>query len=122
LGGTVPSVRLVRFAKLTALIADVSTIFCAFLIVGWQITIFFRDGSWPALPLSLVFGKHEYNPSEVYSTASINKLVASQSIIFTDALLDLPIIMPLLLAAAFLTAFCLWLASVERELTKTQIR
>src|SRR5262249_3116133 len=40
LGGAVPSVRLVRFAKLTVLIADVSTIFCAFLIVGWQITIF----------------------------------------------------------------------------------
>ena len=72
-----PPVRLVRFAKLTVLIADVSTIFCAFLIVGWQIIIFLRDGSWWVLPLSLVFSRHDQG--EIYSTASIDKIVASQS-------------------------------------------
>ena len=117
-----PSVRLIRFAKLTILIADVSTIFCAFLIVGWQLIIFLRDGSWRALSLSLVFSGHEYNRSEVYSTASIDKIVASQSTTFTNAFLQLPIIMALLLAAAVLTAFYLWISGLEKELTKAQIQ
>ena len=115
-----PPVRLVRFAKLTVLIADVSTIFCAFLIVGWQITIFLRDGSWRVLPLSLVFSRHDQG--EIYSTASIDKIVASQSTIFTDAFLQLPIIMALFLAAAALTVFYLWISHLEKELTKTQIQ
>jgi hypothetical protein len=102
----------------TALIADVSTIFCVVLIVGWQIIIFLRNGSWPALPLSLVFSTPN---SEVYSTASIDKIGENRAISFIDALLQVPIIMLLLLAVAFLTAFYLWLSSVERELTKTQI-
>jgi hypothetical protein len=116
----VPSVRLVRFAKLTVLIADVSTIFCAFLIVGWQIAIFLRDGSWRVLSLSLVFSRHDQG--EIYSTASIDKIVASQSTIFTNAFLQLPIIMVLLLASGVLTAFYLWISHLEKELTKTQIQ
>jgi hypothetical protein len=116
----VPPVRLVRFAKLTVLIADVSTIFCAFLIVGWQITIFLRDGSWRVLPLSLVFGRHDQ--AEIYSTASIGKIVASQSTIFTNAFLQLPITMALFLAAVTLTVFYSWISHLEKELTKTQIQ
>ena len=38
-----------------------------------------------------------------------------------DVLLQVPIIMLLLLGVAFLTAFYVWLSSVEREFTKTQI-
>ena len=121
-GVPLPSVRLIRFAKLTVLIADVSTIFCAFLIVGWQIIIFLRAGNWWALPLSLVFNMSEHNQGEIYSTASIDKIVARHSTNFTDALLQLPIIMILLFGAAALTAFYLWISRVEKELTKTQIQ
>jgi len=112
------SVRFIRFAKLTALLADVSTIFSAVLIVGWQIVILLKDGSWPALPLSLIL-----TPKiEVYSTASIEKNGKShQATNFIDVLLQVPIIMLLLLAVVFLTAFYVSLSSVERELTKTQI-
>jgi hypothetical protein len=112
------SVRFIRFAKLTALLADVSTIFSAVLIVGWQIVILLKDGSWPALPLSLIL-----TPKiEVYSTASIEKNGEShQATNFIDVLLQVPIIMLLLLAVVFLTAFYVSLSSVERELTKTQI-
>jgi len=117
-GAPLPSVQFVRFAKLTALIADVSTIFCVVLIVGWQIIIFLRNGSWPALPLSLVFSMPN---GEVYSTASIDKIGENRATTFIDALLQVPIIMLLLLAVAFLTAFYFWLSNVERELTKTQI-
>ena len=109
-----PSVRLVRFAKLMALIADVSTFFCVFLIVAWQITIFLRDGSWRALPLSLVFSTSKYDQGEVYSTASIDKIVASH---IAEVHLQLPIIIVLLLGAAALTAFYSWISAVEKELT-----
>ncbi|HET7164039.1 MAG TPA: hypothetical protein VFI94_02690 [Pseudolabrys sp.] len=113
------SVRFIRFAKLTALLADVSTIFSAVLIVGWQIVILLKDGSWPALPLTLVFSTSK---GEIYSTASIEKNGEShQATNFIDVLLQVPIIMLLLLAVVFLTAFYVWLSSVERELTKTQI-
>jgi hypothetical protein len=113
------SVRFIRFAKLTALLADVSTIFSAVLIVGWQIVILLKDGSWPALPLSLILSTPKI---EVYSTASIEKNGEShQATNFIDVLLQVPIIMLLLLAVVFLTAFYVSLSSVERELTKTQI-
>ena len=111
------SVRFVRFAKLTALFAGVSTIFSAVLVVGWQITILLKDGSWTVLPLSLVFSTPK---SEVHSTASIDKIGESRVTNFIDVLLQVPIIMPMLLAAAFLTAFYLWLSSLEREISKLQ--
>ena len=117
-----PSVRLIRFAKLTVLIADVWTIFCAFLIVGWQIIIFLRGGNWWALPLSLVFNTSGHNQGDIYSTASIDKIVASRVTDFTDVLLQLPIIVPVLLAAASLTWFYLWLSSLEREINTLQIQ
>ena len=118
-GVPLPSVRLIRFAKLTVLIADVSTLFCAFLIVGWQIIIFLRGGNWWALPLSLVFNTPK---GDVYSTASIDKIGESRVTDFTDVLLQMPIIMPVLLAAAFLTGFYLWLSSLEREINILQIQ
>ena len=113
------SVRFVRFAKLTVLFADVLTAFSAVLIVGWQIIILLKDGSWTALPLSLVFNTPK---GEVYSTASIDKIGESRVTNFTDVLLQVPIIMPILLAAAFLTAFYLWLSSLEKEISKLQIQ
>ena len=113
------SVRFVRFAKLTALFANVLTVFSAVLIVGWQITILLKDGSWTALPLSLVFSTPK---AEVYSTASIDKIGESRVTNFTDVLLQVPIIVPMVLAAAFLTAFYLWLSSLEKEISKLQIQ
>ena len=112
-----PSVRLVRFAKLTTLIAGVWTTFYAVFVVGWQITIFFKDGSWQALPLSLVFNTSE-DQREVYLTASIDKIGANRATNVIDLLLQMPIIVPLILAAAFLMAFYLWLSDIERRLTK----
>jgi hypothetical protein len=67
--GTVATVRLVRFAKVMVLIADVST-FCMF-IVAWQITIFLRGGAG-ALLLSLVSTSKYIKVS--YSTAGIDKM------------------------------------------------
>jgi len=103
-----------RFAKLIVLISDVSTILCAALIVGWQAIVSVRDGRWQALPLSLIVTPR-HSSDEIYSTASIE---GSRGINPVDTLLQVPIIFPLILAAAFLTAFYLWLSDVEKQLAE----
>ena len=109
------SLRLIRFARRTTLVAVIWTIFCAVLIVGWQMTIFLREGSWHALPLSSVFNTLESNRAEIYSTASIDKIERSHSANLADALLHVPVIVPLLLGAALLIAFYFWLSDTERR-------
>jgi hypothetical protein len=81
------------------------------LVFGRQTFIFLRDGSWKALPLSFVF-----DTQEIDSTGSIRQ---SQATNFVDALLQMPILTLLLLAAAFLSAFYLWLYNTEKRLTNT---
>ena len=103
--------RLVRFAKVASLVANAWTIFYAVLIVGWQITSLLREGSWPALPLSSVINKLEYEPGAIYATASAHEIESS----VVDALLRVSAIVPLLLASALLTAFYLWLARTEKR-------
>ena len=116
-----PSVRFIRFAKLTVLISDVLTIVCAVLIVSWQAIVFVRDGRWQALPLSLIVTSQR-SSDEIYSTASIDKIEAGQAVNSLDTLLQVPIIFLLLLAAAFLTAFYLWLSNTEKQLAKEHRR
>jgi hypothetical protein len=118
-GGALPSVRFIRFAKITVLIVDIWTLVYLALVFGWQTFIFLRDGSWQALPLSVVFGTQRYREGDVDSTASIDKIGQSQATTFADALLQMPILTLLLLAAALLSAFCLWLYNTEKRLTNT---
>ena len=62
-GGPLPaSLRLIRFARMTALVADIWTIFCAVLIVGWQMIIFLREGSWHALAAIIRLQRTEIQP------------------------------------------------------------
>jgi hypothetical protein len=110
------SLRLIRFATMTALVADIWTVFCAVSIVVWQMIIFLSEGSWHALPLSFVFNTLESSRGEIYSTASIDKIERSHSTNLADALLQVPVIVPLLLGAALLTAFYLWLSDIERRI------
>ena len=104
---------------MTALVADIWTIFCAVLLVGWQVFVFLREGSWHPLPLSSVFNTLKSSGSEIYSTASIDKIGRSHPTNLVDALLQVPIIVPLILGAALLTAFYLWLSDTERRIRKT---
>jgi hypothetical protein len=101
---------------MTALVADIWTIFCAVLIVGWQMIIFLREGSWHALPLSFVFSTLKSSRGEVYSTASTDKIERSHLTNLADVLLQVPVIVPLLLGAALLTAFYLWLSDTEDDI------
>jgi hypothetical protein len=116
-GGALPSVRFIRFAKITVLIADIWTLAYVALVFGLQTFIFLRDGSWQALPLSFVFGTQRYSDGEVHSTGSIDKIRETTN--FVEALLRLPILTLLLLAAALLSAFYLWLYNTEKRLTNT---
>jgi len=111
-----PSVGLIRFAKRAVFIVDVTTVFCAVLIFGWHGIVLLNGGSWRDLPLSLVFNTQKHSNNEVYSTASIDRIGSATN--FPDVLLQLPIIILLLLAVAFLTAFYLWLHDTEIRLTK----
>ena len=100
---------------MTALVADIWTVFSAVSIVSWKMITFLRDGSWHALPLSSVFNTLEYNRGEIYSTASIDKIDEGHQAALADALLQVPVIVPLFLAAALLTAFYLWLSDTEKR-------
>ena len=100
---------------MTALVADLWTILYVVLIVGWQITSLLREGSWPALPLSSIINKLEFNRGAIYATASTGEIERSQLANIIDAVLRVPAIVPLLLAAALLTAFYLWLTDIEKQ-------
>ena len=100
---------------MTALVADLWTILYVVLIVGWQITSLLREGSWPALPLSSIINKLEFNRGAIYATASTDEIERSQLANVIDAMLRVPAIVPLLLAAALLTAFYLWLTDIEKR-------
>ena len=106
---------------MTALVADTWTILCAFLIVDLQMIVFLREGSWHTLPLSFVFSTLEYSRGEIYSTASIDKIGKSHLTNLTDALLQIPVIVPLVLGAALLTVFYLWLSNAEKRYFENKI-
>jgi hypothetical protein len=113
--------RLIRFTRIAALVADVWTLIYAVLIVGWQITIFLRKGSWPALPLSSAFTKLETDRGTIYATASISEIKRNHLTNAVDALLGIPAIVPLLLAVGLLTVFYLWLTHIEKQYSGNQI-
>jgi hypothetical protein len=82
--------RLVRFTKTIALISALWTILCSALLAGWQVTSWLRDGLWNPYPVAAII---KGDLDVTYTTAS-----------YTDKgivgwLLDLPAIIPLLLAA-----------------------
>jgi hypothetical protein len=120
-GASLPSARLIRFAKLLVLSSNFLTFFCIALTASWHAILFAQDERWTAVPLSLLI-QPAHRSNEIYATASISKVGQSGAAHFSDALLQLPIIAVLLFAAAFLTAFYLWLAKTERQLTARNSR
>jgi hypothetical protein len=102
----VAPLRLLRFAKTTAFISALWTICCAMVVIVLQAKAWWRDGSWNSLSiLAVVRGE----PEVTYSTASYSAPT------MIDRLLDLPALVPLLLAAMALFALYGWLAEVERR-------
>jgi hypothetical protein len=103
---------------MAALIADLWTIAYVFLIVGWQISLFLKRGSWPALSVKSTLNMLGYYHHVIFGTAQIRGDEGSHLSNAVDALLQVPVIVPLLLAAALLTAFYKWLNDIERRYWK----
>ena len=99
----------IRFARKAVLIIDIWTILSAVLVVGWQAIIFFRQGIQASLTLSYFFSNvRDTN----ITTASIGE---NQRDDFVDQLLQVQAIVPLIIAAVFLTAFYRWLKVLEKR-------
>ena len=78
-----------------ALVSDLWTLFYVFLILVWQIAKFLTVGNWPSLLLSSILAEP-----------------------VPHFLLHVPVILLLLLMAALLTIFYLWLKHIERNYSK----
>jgi hypothetical protein len=98
--------RLVRFTKTTALISALWTILCSVLLAGRQGISWWREGLGSPYSLAaLIKGDREIT----YTTASYTE----KGIL--DWVLDLPAIVPLLMAATLLLALYSWLATIEKQ-------
>jgi hypothetical protein len=105
--------RLVRFAKMTALLSAAWTILVAILIVGRQATSWLQDGVWESYPLSSVISSLEKGQGSTYTTASADKPAAISGTL--DWLLEIPAIVPLLIASVLLLAFYSRLTTIEKR-------
>jgi hypothetical protein len=100
---------------MTALFALVLTVFDAVLIVGWQFAFSLTEGRWHALPLSSVLSPLASGDSKTYMTVSIDKIERTRLPDLLDALLQIPLIVPLLLGAVLLAVFYSWLSEIEKR-------
>jgi hypothetical protein len=98
--------RLIRFTKTTALISFLWTLFCAVLLLGWQVAIWFREGIWHSYTVAALV---KADPEVTYTTSSYT----AQTTI--EKLLEIPAIIPLLIVAALLRAFYGWVAALEND-------
>jgi hypothetical protein len=86
-----------------------STLLSAGWIAGRQVSSWLQNGEWAAYPLSSLIKEWE-SGNVTYTTASSDKPEA----VIANWLLDVPVIVPILIASALLLGFYLWLASVEQ--------
>jgi hypothetical protein len=114
-----PFQQLVKFTKTTVVFAAALTVLCAVVIVGWQVTSWIQNGEWNAYPVSSVISSLQRDQNNTYVTASLKKVETGSP--FWEAvaswLLDIPAIVPLLIAAALLLAFYLKLSAIEKAST-----
>ena len=95
--------RFVRFTKRTVLIAAIWTGTCAAVLLVAQL-LRFRNGQWKAYPISsLVMGRHDITNT---GRTDIDQIV--------DWILELPALVPLLIAFVILVAFWMRLAKIEK--------
>jgi hypothetical protein len=109
--------RVVKFAKITALLSAVWTILCAAIIVGLQVTSLIRNGVWDAYQLSSIIKSLKSGQNITYVTASSDRFAMDLTIkqVMADWFLEIPAIVPLLIVAALLLGFYLRLAVIEKE-------
>jgi len=111
----------VKVAKSIALLSSAWTLLCAGLIVGRQAISWIWTGVSQDYHLSSVIKMLKGEPAAIYVTASTDGgLKPAPTIIhaMVNWLLDIPVVFPLLLAAALLAVFHRWLVTVENELAR----
>jgi hypothetical protein len=104
--------RVVKFAKVAALLSAVWTILCAALLAGSSII---HTGAVAAYRVSSVVQLLKGSSPEVFVTASVSKTEWTPGQALTSWLLELPAIVPLLLMAALLVFFYRWLVAIEKQ-------
>jgi hypothetical protein len=102
----------VKFAKIAALLSAGWTFLCGALIVGLQVTLWLRNGIWETYSLSSVIKVLESNQNIKYVTASSDKFETEG---MADWLLEIPAMVPLLIALALLLSFYWRLTIIERR-------
>src|SRR5262249_24166962 len=105
---------LVKTAKITALLSAMRSILCAVLIGGRQLIFWFQNGFWDAYPLAEVVKQLRNDQSVVYITASSERFDPTGTREIVDWLLEVPTIVPLLIASALIVMFYRWLATIEK--------
>jgi len=113
---------LLILTKGLAVFAVALTAFCASGIMGWQFYSWAKAGSWNTVAFSHLLDLTHVSPPRTYAPASATSDRPAQERIdiIVEWLLDLPVIMPLRLALGLLTAFYVYLLSVEKELVRNQ--
>ena len=106
--------RVVRFARLTALICAGWAILCAALLAGWWVW------SGDAYPVSSIV--QLLSPDRTYVTASFSETEWTLKEALIDWLLDVPAIVPLLMAAALLVIFYRWLSVIDKRELEIRLR
>ena len=108
---------LVRFATMTALLSAVWTILVAVLIVGRQATSWLQNGVWETYSLSSVINDLKKDQGSTYTTASSDRTASELTIMqgAPDWLLEIPAIVPLLIASVLLLVFYSRLVVIEKR-------
>ena len=108
---------LVRFATMTALLSAVWTILVAVLIVGRQTTSWLQNGVWETYSLSSVINGLKKDQGSTYTTASSDRTASELTIMqgAPDWLLEIPAIVPLLIASVLLLVFYSRLVVIEKR-------
>jgi hypothetical protein len=105
--------QLVRFTKIMVLIAVTSTGGCAVLLLAVQLRFLVQFGEWNPYSVS----SFSANRDDTYSVASTNKIDPNQldTHPVVEWVLDLPAILPLLIAFAALLGFWMLLSKIEKH-------
>src|ERR1700730_12093478 len=106
-----------KFAKMTALLSAGWTILCAVTIIVMQVTYGIRNGVWDTYRVSSILKNLKSDQNIKYVTAGADKFETELPVkqVLADWLLEIPAIVPLLIAAALLLTLYLQLAVIEKE-------
>ena len=106
--------RLIKFTKATVIIAFAWTGLCAAVLTAHQTIVYLQTGEWDGYPISSVIRSRD---NVTYTMASSRKIDADHSSVnqIFDWVLEIPAIVPLLIALLALLLFWAHLSRVEKE-------